>query len=121
MPGDVTNVLMESMGARVDAVEKKIEQYDANIQNFYRNEWSKIDVMSTQMATLIGHIAEDKAEHKALEARVLKCETQILALRTELLQSLGEIEKKFLKWVAVSAAISGGAGASVLKMLSLFG
>lgn len=113
MPGDVTQIILDDVKGRMDKIESRLSYLDEAFKTMYRVE-AKLDQM-------VKHTADDDAAHKDLQTRVLKCETQLLGLRAELLQSIGNIEKKFLKWVAVSAAISGGAGASVLKALSLFG
>lgn len=118
--GDVTDVRVVTLNDRVSKLESKMDQHGDDINTFFRTEWSKIDRMADQITSLLSHMAEDKAEHKKLEARVLKCETSIIQLKGDVIREILGLEKKFLKWVAISAAVSGGAGASILKALSMF-
>lgn len=111
MPGEVTQVLLDETKSRLDKIEVKLSQFDDLFRTIYRLE-AKIDTFSKLSDV-------DSSIHQSLTERVLKCEASVITLKAEMLGAIGEIEKKFLKWVAISAAISGGAGASVLKALSL--
>lgn len=118
--GEVTNVEMVTIKERLSGLEARLREYDEGVRSFYKNDWSKLDRMSEQIHILIDHIKEDRLEHKALEARVLHCETEILKVRGEILKGISELEKKFLKFVSLAAVISGGGAASVIKLLSMF-
>lgn len=116
---EVTNVELTLIKERLKSLEAKIEGNDEQIRIFYRDEWGRLDRLSTNLDNLIATFREDRQEHRELESRVLKCETHIMQLRSDLLQLIGNMEKKFLRLVALAGLISGGAGASVLKLFNL--
>lgn len=113
MPGEVTQIIIDDVKVRMTRLEDKLEEVDTTLRSLYRME-AKIDSMVT-------HMDKDDFAHKELASRVLKCETSVIQLRTEMLSNLADIEKKLLKWIAVAAAASGGAGATILKALSFLG
>lgn len=111
MPGEVTQIIIDDVKSRMLRLEDKLDELDNVTRSVYRME-AKIDAM-------VGHMDKDDLAHRELAARVLKCEAHIVQLRTEMLGNIADIEKKLLKWIAVAAAASGGAGATILKALSM--
>lgn len=121
MPESASDARILELQNKVSILEARIREYDAATRDFYRTEWSKIDVLIAKVNALGDGAVIDRSDQKRLEARILKCETQILSLKAEFLSGLGDLEKKFLRWVAVSAAISGATGASVIKIFQAIG